>query len=293
MAIQSDYPKAESTKLPAGLAIQPRKFDFDDLEAVPQYWFLNNPILTNIENVFSIIIPAGERFFIRSVRSFEGQVTDPEQKGLIKAFMLQEGLHSQAHTKFNNSMKNFGVDVDRETKYFEKVLRGFERRLPKKTQLGMTAFLEHLTAAGAHGILDNPEFDEMYAPEMLSFWRWHAVEELEHRAVAFDLLKVAKIGYFHRVFSAILVLILLAAPVVKIFRRIMKDDSVTVTREMVKQARETNRKLMGPQVRMSVKYFKPGFHPWDIENPKYLKAWYAAQEATAPEAIALETIEQR
>ena len=81
------------------------------------------------------------------------------------------------------------------------------------------------------------------------------------------------------IFSAIVSILLLALPFDRITRRMMKDDGVKITAEMRRQAREINKKLMLPQLRMIAQYFKPGFHPWNFDDEKYLTDWYASIEA--------------
>ena len=114
MTMQRPFPAATSSRLPNGVVIQPRRFEFRDLKSVPQYWFADNPLITHLENAFSILIPPGERFFIRSVRLFEDRLADPELKDLVRAFIQQEGLHTRAHNEFNQSLRQFGIDVERE-----------------------------------------------------------------------------------------------------------------------------------------------------------------------------------
>lgn len=280
MGMNQPFPAAESSRLPPGVAIQPRRFEFEDLESVPRDWFADNPIISHVENAFSILIPPGERFFIRSVRHYEERISDPELRDLICAFIQQEGLHTRAHNEFNDSLRRFGVDVDRETAYADRVLRSLERWLPRKIQLGATAFLEHLTATGAHVLFTEPAVAGSMHPEMLRFWRWHAVEELEHKAVAFDVFRAVGGGYLLRVFSALAALVLLAFPFDRIARRMLRDDPREVTPEMRERAAALNRKVLGPQLRMIAQYFKPGFHPWNFPDEKYLMEWYASPEAT-------------
>lgn len=271
--MEMPFPAAESSK---GAFIQPRKFEFRDLESVPQYWFADNPIVTHIENAFSILIPPGERFFIRAVRNYQDRATDPELADLIRAFVQQEGLHMRAHNELNDSFKRFGVDVDREIAYAESVFAWIEKKVPKKIQLGMTAFLEHLTATGAHMLFMEPLARQSMHPEMARFWTWHAVEELEHKSVAFDLFENVGGGYFLRVFSAFTALALLARPFARIAKRMIVKDPRRVTAEDQRVAKELERKLTIPQIRLIAQYFKPGFHPGDFDDRAYLSDWYAA-----------------
>jgi len=249
------------------------------LESVPQRWFADNPILTHIENAFSILIPPGERFFIRAVRNYEEQVDDPQTRDAIRAFVQQEGLHMRAHKELNASFKRFGVDVDREVAYAERTFAWIEEKVPRKIQLGMTAFLEHITATGAHMLFMEPLVAELMHPQMLEFWRWHAVEELEHKSVAFDVFEKVGGGYLTRVASAVAAVVLLARPFDRIARRMVKSDSRAVTSEDRRTARKVNGVLLGRQIRLVAQYFKPGFHPSDFDDTKYLAEWYASAEA--------------
>jgi predicted metal-dependent hydrolase len=278
--MQRPFPAATSSRLPEGVVVRPRRFEFQDLESVPQYWFADNPIVTHMENAFSILIPPGELFFIRSVRNYQDRVTDPELGELIRGFIQQEALHTAAHNEFNDSLKRFAVDVEREIAYANRVFQWLHKVLPKKVQLGATAFMEHLTATGAHMLFMEPAIADSMHPEMVRFWRWHAVEELEHKAVAFDLFEAVGGGYLLRVFSAVVAVLLLALPFDRIVRRMMKDDPTAITPVMRRQARDLNRKVMRPQLRLIAQYFKPGFHPWDVDDVGYLEQWYALPEGT-------------
>ncbi len=279
METEASLPAATSSRLPTGVAIQPRRFDFRDLDRIPQYWFAGNPIVTHTENAFSILIPPGERFFIRSVQHYAERTADPELAGLIRAFVQQEALHTRSHNAFNASLARFGVDVDRETAYADRVMTTLGKVLPKRMQLAATVFLEHLTATGAHLLFTEPRICEAMHPEMLRFWRWHAAEEIEHKAVAFDLYREIGGGYLLRVVSAILTVLLLAFPFARITRRMMRNDPTVITEEMRGQARELNRIAMRPQLRMIAAYFAPGFHPWKCHDEAYLFAWYASSDA--------------
>lgn len=277
--MQEVHPPARSSR---GAFIQPRRFEFTDLDSVPKYWLAENPIVTHIENAFSILIPPGERFFIRSVRNYADRARDPELADLVRAFVQQEGLHMRAHNEFNAALARWGVDVDREIAYAESVFAWIEKWVPKKVQLGMTAFLEHITATGAHTLFVEPVVAESMHPEALRFWRWHAVEELEHKAVAFDLLRDVGGGYLLRVTSAIVAVALLARPFDRIARRMVRDDPRRVTAEDQRRARRLHARLLPPQLRMIARYFLPWFHPNDVDDRRHLADWYDSTGARGP-----------
>ena len=254
--------------------MQPREYSFEDLDAIPKYWNLDNPVLTHFENAFSIMIPPGERFFIDSVRAYEDRVTDDEGRALIEAFVRQEGLHGEAHDRFNASYERYGIDIARQEAYAAKVFRRARRWLPAKIQLGITVFSEHLTAVGAHTLLDAPEVEDEIDPQMLSFWRWHAAEELEHKSVAFDLFHRVGGGYATRMLSVLAAALFLAVPMVRITRALLREDPHQATAADRKQALAVQRRMGRRQLPLFLAYFKPGFHPWQIDDSGMLREWY-------------------
>ena len=274
MSVTEVDQSARSDSFPEGIAMQPREYSFEDLDAIPKYWNLDNPVLTHFENAFSIMIPPGERFFIDSVRAYEDRVTDDEGRALIEAFVRQEGLHGEAHDRFNASYERYGIDIARQEAYAAKVFRCARRWLPAKIQLGITVFSEHLTAVGAHTLLDAPEVEDEIDPQMLSFWRWHAAEELEHKSVAFDLFHRVGGGYATRMLSVLAAALFLAVPMVRITRALLREDPHQATAADRKQALAVQRRMGRRQLPLFLAYFKPGFHPWQIDDSGMLREWY-------------------
>jgi len=264
--------------LPDGVEIVPRKFVFRDLDSIPKYWIGGNKLVTHLENTFSIMIPPGERFFIRSVRNYADRVDDPGFAKLVQAFIAQEGHHTGAHNEFNRHLADHGIDVAREEAYAAKVMARAARWLPKKTQLGITVFFEHLTATGAHVLFAEPEIAQQMHPEALRFWRWHAAEELEHKAVAFDLLRRVGGGYLTRMISVVAGLLFFGPAFAIMTRRMFKADPEPFTDAMRVQAREFDRVSREAQSELLKAYFKPGFHPWQVDDEAYVAEFYASPE---------------
>src|SRR5690606_34332316 len=58
---------------------------------------------------------------------------------------------------------------------------------PKSFALSGTIALEHFTALLADSVLREPRVSAGAEPHYAAIWRWHALEETEHKAVAFDV----------------------------------------------------------------------------------------------------------
>jgi hypothetical protein len=275
---RAELAQASPPTVPDGVDITPRRFEFRDLDSVPKYWFGGNKIVTHFENAFSILIPPGELFFIRSVQNYADRIDDPEFSAQIRAFIQQEGHHTRAHHAFNAHFAQHGIDVAREEAFAAKVMQSASRWLPKKIQLGITVFFEHLTATGAHMLFAEPEIAGHIHPEARRFWRWHAAEELEHKAVAFDLLRKVGGGYLTRMISVVVGLLWFGPAFAIMVRRMIKADPTPTTDAMRAQAKAIDALSRRVQAPLLLAYFKPGFHPWDQHDEAYVAEFVAAPE---------------
>lgn len=292
MEISTPHPKAESATLPQGVHILPRRPEGLDFAAVPRDWFAWSRPLSTALNLFSFIIPEHERFFIRTVRKYKSRSEDPEEQALVKAFLQQEAIHYQVHEAFNETRRDHGMEVDRDLETIRKAFAAVEKRYPLKVRLGMTAFMEHVTAISAHLALGKHSPTAYMHPTMRDLWEWHALEEIEHKAVAFDIFKQAGGGYFLRIYSALLTILADARLFRILGRRARADHAAALRRGEVVDAAETDeqrkiRKRVHRLERMNMLrciwagalYFLPGFHPWKVDDSAYVKRMYAKYDA--------------
>ncbi|MCH8498155.1 MAG: metal-dependent hydrolase [Marinobacter sp.] len=179
--------RTDARKLSAGarVGIPPRQLKFQVPDA-PRYFLANNATATTFIAVLSAIFPPGERFFMESVRHFRHQVDDPDLKAAISGFMGQEAIHGREHDRLNEILQEQGINTRVPERFIAAGLRLLERCSPSQ-QLACTTLMEHFTALLGEQLLTNKEFQSMGHPEMLQLWLWHAMEELEHKSVAYDV----------------------------------------------------------------------------------------------------------
>lgn len=185
---------AADTKAPRQLAgarvgIPPRQMDFR-LEGTPRYFYDNNATATLFFAMLSSWFPPGERFFMESVRNFRDLVTDETLKAQVSGFMGQEAIHGREHDKLNDLFEARGIKLKLPIAAVKLGLGALEF-LPHSTQLAATTYMEHFTALLAEQLLEDPKFRAKADPEMIKLWQWHALEELEHKAVAYDVYELA------------------------------------------------------------------------------------------------------
>lgn len=172
------------TATPADLRIQPRNFRFGRGQRRDRAWLGGDPIATAWMNSLSTCFPQGEAFFIESVRRFAADAPK-ELADQIAAFVKQEVYHTREHVAFNRQL----VDSGFSTKAIdERLTDGFRmtRELHPVGQLAVTVALEHFTAIFAHMLLKHEEFLAGAPDEVRRLWQWHSIEEIEHKAVAYD-----------------------------------------------------------------------------------------------------------
>lgn len=173
-----------SAKTPGDLTIRPRDFRFGRDGRQARWWLNGDPVATAFHNALSVTFPKGEAFFIESVKAFRDGV--PEALATdIRAFVQQEVMHSREHVAFNRRVTDHGYDVSRLEARVEEVL-AIARQRPAIVSLAATMALEHYTAVLAAEILRNSAMMRGADAESAAMWRWHAVEEIEHKGVAYD-----------------------------------------------------------------------------------------------------------
>lgn len=138
----------------------------------------------------SSVFPDGEDFFVRSVRHYRDQISDPDLKRQVSGFIGQEAVHGREHREFNDRLDQLGYPTKAAERFTKKGLAFRERIAPPISNLASTAALEHFTATLAEIILGDERARKMIGhPEVENLFVWHALEESEHKAVAFDVFK--------------------------------------------------------------------------------------------------------
>ncbi len=169
---------------PTDLAITPVDVRFGRGEHQARWWLGGDPVATAFFNGLSVTFPKGEAFFIDSVRAFRDG-TGAKLATEIAAFVQQEVTHSREHLAFNRRVVDAGYDVSSLDRAVDERL-AFIRTKPRIAALAATMALEHFTAIFAHELLANPRHLAGAPDSARALWQWHAIEEIQHKGVAYD-----------------------------------------------------------------------------------------------------------
>jgi len=173
-----------SSVTPQDLTITPRDRRFGRGMRQDRWWMGGDPVATAFYNALSATFPKGEAFFVESVRQFRDDAP-PRLAAEIRAFVSQEVMHSREHVQFNRRALEAGYDMRPLEKRVEWRL-SITRSRPPIVNLAATMCLEHFTAILAHELLKDRRHLGRADPESAALWRWHAIEEIEHKGVAYD-----------------------------------------------------------------------------------------------------------
>lgn len=173
-------------------SVPTRRVSFEDsLASLPRHFAADGDLLhSHLIAAMSSVFPDGEDFFVRSVRHFRDQITDPELRRQVSGFIGQESVHGREHRALNARLAELGYP----TLFIEKVTRRLLATRSKvftaKANLAATAALEHFTATMAELLLTDEEARAVLGHEaVVDLFVWHALEESEHKAVAFDVYR--------------------------------------------------------------------------------------------------------
>ncbi|MEH6590499.1 MAG: metal-dependent hydrolase [Halioglobus sp.] len=274
---------SQQSHTPTNVPIVPRNREYNITECLSRDWFDSHAFKTAWFNAMSITFPVGEKFFIDSVRHFADSVEDPKLIEDIRGFCGQEGFHRREHERYNQALCNArGYDLE----YLEgRIIKNTEMAkslLSPIEQLAATAALEHITAIMAESSLngDSPMIDTVEEP-MKQLWDWHAAEEMEHKAVAFDVYramggteKMRKTALRRATFFLMFDIIV---GVVHMLRRDGKLWSLRLWGQGWKFLffKGGILRRVWPAYK---EYFHDGFHPWQRDTQPLLKQWQAQQQ---------------
>lgn len=268
------------------MSIEVRNVEFPLGGEVPRHWHGGRRSVTLFFNNLSIFFPAGERFFIASVKRYRDRIKDERLRAEVSAFCAQEGIHGREHIRYNEMQRDQGYPAEELEARVKRILAVVTARAPKRHQLAVTCALEHFTALLAHFLLKDPRLLEGAHPAMASLWRWHAAEENEHKAVAFDVYRLAGGNYIERAAVMAVATLIFWAKIAEQQARLMKADGILWS---ASEWWALFRFLfiepggMFSLLRAYLEYYRPGFHPWDLDNRDLLERWKAEEGSSLAE----------
>jgi predicted metal-dependent hydrolase len=263
------------------ISLTVRKLHVDLSRGFPRRWLGGDAYRTAFFNALSMSFPLGEQMFIDSLRAVPREcITDPALAAAVKDFVGQEASHRFVHIQYNAQLVQQGFPYTLEPTLARRI--GLISKLDVKSRVAVTCALEHYTAVLADGVLRNPEWMEGADPQMRTLWNWHAVEETEHKAVAFDVFRCAGGGYWRRVLWYLHVSLLFWFDAFRQTAYNLKNDGCLWRASTWASAASMwfgRRGLAWHLFKPCLRYLKPSFHPWQHDNRALAAMWLRSNSA--------------
>ena len=251
-------------------------------------WHDGDAYKSALFDTLSMMFPEGEQFFMDSVREFVPAIERADNAELLaqaRAFVGQEATHRHLHEQFNEQLAAQGY-----RNVVERVIRfriRMSQRFAPLSRLAVVIGYEHFTAIMGDGLLGGREWMRTDDARLDRLWHWHAAEETEHKAVAFDVYRFAGGSYRRRVLWYLYVSLMFTADINwQTALLLWKDGTLLRPSTWLGTCRFwfTRPGILWHMAPLWFSYLKPGFHPWQHDNRELLERWYAryADDAGAP-----------
>ena len=271
---------AAATKTVPHRTVRTRRIAFAYPPASLDRHYVNGDlVMSHVVAVLSAMFPEGEDFFVRAVRKHADRVTDPELKEQVAGFIGQEVTHGREHRALNERLQQMCYPTRRVDRWVGLGLRRNERWFPPRIQLAITAALEHYTATLAETLLTDERAQALLGEtEVRSMLLWHALEESEHKAVAFDVLRTVVGDEKLRIRTMrVITVLFLGDVVIHTVLSLLADRATYNPRRLVHSLAELRHSpFLSPKVARRIRaYNRVGFHPDDFDATELVERWRA------------------
>lgn len=262
-----------------------KNLDFK-LDQVPRFWFGGDPFRTRMFDALSLTFPDGERYFIECVRLFRDKITDPDLQQRVADFIRQEAQHGIAHDKMNQVMREQGMPVDQFIAVMKKMFKFELTKRSPQYNIAMTAAAEHLTALMAETFYSQKATLQEAHPYVRALLAWHAIEEMEHRDVAFDVMKqVGEVPEATRKFALVFTTLLMLNFTIYRANVMLKHDGFSRLERLKMMAQGLpwfigKHGMLTAMKEQYLDWFKPDFHPSQHPVIHQYQTWVETLHAT-------------
>ncbi|MGE3319590.1 MAG: metal-dependent hydrolase [Candidatus Berkiella sp.] len=233
-----------------------------------RYWFNDDPVKTLHANTLTASIPYGEHFFVACVLPHIKHIKDKAVRKNAIHFAKQEMNHSKEHFRlFLKTVKPFYPKLKVKENLYQKVFQVVALLSGAKIRLAMVAAMEHFTAVTGELYIREPELLAGIDERIYLLWQWHFIEEVEHKAVAFDILKSVTRNYFIRATGFILAALFLMMGFSSAYWHMAIHDKLYKKKSFFIDSYQFflgKKGLIRRLCRPYLRYLLPSFHPNQI-----------------------------
>jgi predicted metal-dependent hydrolase len=258
-------------------SIQVRDLTFEFDHGAGGLWNPEQPELSHIINAFQLALPFLEPYFIDAIKEAASTLNDPSVREAALAFCAQEANHSRQHKRYNRSLKARYPRIEEYEKSIQQSLVRSRKEDPLEWRLAYTAGYEAITAQLCRWMFRNSEelfrgADRHFAALML----WHGAEEIEHRHVAYDVLRAVTRNYGLRARGLLAAMRKTENDIRPVARYMLEVDGLASDGRSRERRRKLRLRLLLALAPAFVRYLSPSYHPSRDPEPEEATRWLTA-----------------
>jgi len=267
----------EAQPATGGHRIAPRSPQFRFPRGIDKHWLGGSVFRTHWLNSYTLIIPDGEKFIARTTKRYVDRV-DPELRERLLGLLGQEISHSREHEKFFDNLTEQGYRIGGFVSAYKFAMYSVLEKLisslmGRKLLLSTAAAIEHFNAVIAEVGLTNGFLDEA-DPGVRPLFEWHYAEEIEHKAVVFDVLRQVAPSYPVRAIGVVFATCTFMGALLIGTMVLVAQDRKLFDRECLRDAAQLffSKERFVPKLLVAFRdYLRRGFHP--DQHDSYPLAW--------------------
>lgn len=276
-------------KHPYSPSIEPRHLRFSIPENPEKFWHSNSDVKTYHFNALAIFLPQLEKMLVLSLKKALQEVHCQKLHSEVASLVAQEAIHGRAFAQYCQKIVFSHYACPKQySLWFFRVLAGLLNKCSRTFHYALSAAGEHFTAIAADLFLRQPAWFNGVLPAHSAIWRWHCIEEIEHKAVAFDVYQATNGNYMIRVFGMIMMTCFFLLLYIKPIWFMMKQDKKHFNFAFYRRAFHYywgKGGLFRALAKPFWDYFKPSFHPNNHQNDELISGWKAYFHSKTNEEI--------
>ncbi len=183
------------------IPVRTMKFEVPSAGEFHPLYIAGNSVLSYNHTAFGLYVALLEPFAVKSFRRVLDRIRDEALREEVDRFSRQEAQHYQRHIDFNKVVLAHGYPgLEHRLDRLRGDLEGFLGNASDRFCIGYVEGFESYTTQFALRMIESGLYDHKRThPAFGSLFKWHMLEEIEHRTVAFDLYQHLFGGYLDRV----------------------------------------------------------------------------------------------
>lgn len=268
-----------------------RDFTFEFPNDLDPVWRADNPVIAHLFNGLSLVKPYLEPYLAKSTLRAISHIDVPELVEDMRDFSAQESRHFECHRRLNEILKANGYPEL--SRVEERMARSYQRLMTRslRTQLAYNAGFECMTNGFTNWMINKRT--RLFAggsPHVVSFFLMHAVEETEHKTVAFDAYMAYSGKYWPRALGVLHGSFhVLGFSLLAMFTALRKDRKLGRPRSMFSVVREVGSMIVNVAPYL-LRALLPWHNPRCDQDPQWMKDWIRGH-ATLPRGAPLPLVD--